>query len=375
MVNQIQAKTNNAVKTIEQQFEEKKPLIEDVINNIVLANYKPEFGYSEREIAEKKQNAHLFLLKLLSAKDSAKRPAILTVSEESIRECALTFLNGGYDLFKNQGYLFPYGNELKFMVSKDGYVALAKKTNPDIKDFYAEIVYKGDEFEFEKVAGKTIITKHKQKLENITANWQDVVAAYATCEFKDGTHIADVMTIEEIKNSLATAQKGITDIHKKNPKIMLSKFPLRRLAKTRIYQSNPEIANIIVDEEVEFEAVNTNDTIAKNMNVSFDQEISQPLKETVVVEQPQAEIIIEENPFKEFENEDWTIEDMEDVINQIENEEQKPVEIEKPKELETKTVYYSKWKNELKDTGEWELVQDSYDANKKTVKVVKKDVK
>ena len=120
--------------------------------------------------------------------------------------------------------------------------------------------------------------------------------------------------------------------------------------------------------------LNTNDTIAKNVNVSFDQEISEPLKETVV-EQPQAEIIIEENPFEEFENEDWTIEDMEDVINQIGNEEQKPVEIEKPKELETKTVYYSKWKNELKDTGEWEMVKDSYDADKKTVKVIKKEIK
>ena len=36
MANQIQAKTNNAVKTIEQQYEEKKPLIEEVINGIVL---------------------------------------------------------------------------------------------------------------------------------------------------------------------------------------------------------------------------------------------------------------------------------------------------------------------------------------------------
>ena len=374
MANQIQAKTNNAVKTIEQQYIEKKPLIEDVINNIVLANYKTEFGYNEKEIAEKKQNAHLFLIKLLGAKDTAKRPAILTASEDSIRECALTYLNGDYDLFKNQGYLFPYGSELKFMVSKDGYVALAKKTNPDIKDFYAEIIYKGDEFEFEKIAGKTVIVKHKQKLEDITGNWLDVIAAYATCEFKDGTHIADVMTIQEIKNSLETAQKGITDTHKKNPKIMLSKFPLKRLAKTRIYQSNPEIANIIVDEEIEFEAVDTNDTVAKNVNVSFDQEISEPLKETVV-EQPQAEIIVEENPFEEFENEDWTIEDMEDVINQIGNEEQKPVEIEKPKELETKTVYYSKWKNELKDTGEWEMVKDSYDADKKTVNVIKNVIK
>lgn len=374
MANEIQKKTtNNAVKTIEQQYIEKKPLIEEVINGIVLTNYKTEFGYSEKEIADKKQNAHLFLLKLLSAKDTAKRPAILTVSEDSIRECALTFLNGDYDLFKNQGYLFPYGNELKFMVSKDGYVALAKKTNPDIKDFHAEIVYKGDEFEFEKVAGKTIITKHKQKLENITANWLDVVAAYATCEFKDGTHIADIMTIEEIKNSLATAQKGITDTHKKNPKIMLSKFPLRRLAKTRIYQSNPEIANIIVDEEIEFEAVDTNDTIAKNVNVSFDTEISQPLKETVV-EEPQAEIIIDDNPFEEFEDSDWSEEDIAEALKEIENSEP-VVEVEKPDELKEYTVSYYKWKNELKDSGNYEMIQDSWDEKKKTVRIKKKVVK
>ena len=353
MANEIQKKTtNSAVKTIEQQYEEKKPLIEEVINGIVLANYKTEFGYGEKEIAEKKQNAHLFLLKLLGAKDTAKRPAILTASEDSIRECALTYLNGDYDLFKNQGYLFSFGSELKFMVSKDGYVALAKKTNPDIKDFHAEIVYKGDEFEFEKIAGKTVITKHKQKLENITANWLDVVAAYATCEFKDGTHIADVMTIQEIKNSLATAQKGITDTHKKNPKIMLSKFPLRRLAKTRIYQSNPDIANIIVDEEVEFEAVDTSDTIAKNVDVSFDTEISEPLKEKIA-EQPQAEIIVEENPFEEFEDSDWSEEDIAEVLKEIENSEP-VVEVEKPDELKESTVSYYKWKNELK-----KLIEDA----------------
>ena len=73
MANQIQAKTNNAVKTIEQQYIEKKPLIEDVINNIVLANYKTEFGYNEKEIAEKKQNAHLFLIKLLRCKRYSKK--------------------------------------------------------------------------------------------------------------------------------------------------------------------------------------------------------------------------------------------------------------------------------------------------------------
>lgn len=371
MANEIQKKTiNNAVKTIEQQYEEKKPLIEEVINGIVLANYKTEFGYSEKEIADKKQNAHLFLLKLLGAKDTAKRPAILTASEDSIRECALTYLNGDYDLFKNQGYLFSFGSELKFMVSKDGYVALAKKTNPDIKDFYAEIVYKGDEFEFEKIAGKTVIVKHKQKLENITANWLDVVAAYATCEFKDGTHIADIMTIEEIKNSLATAQKGITDTHKKNPKIMLSKFPLRRLAKTRIYQSNPALANIVVDEEVEYQEIEDGNVVTKTMNVSFNKDVSEPKEKEESA--PVVEIIPEENPYKEFEdNGEWTEEEIAEVMKNMDNEET-PV-VETPKELETKTVYYSKWKNELKDTGEWEMVQDSYDADKKTVKVVKKE--
>lgn len=370
--NQIQTKTNNEIKTLEQQFIEKKPLIEDVINNIVLANYKSEFGYSEREIAEKKQNAHLFLIKLLGAKDTAKRPAILTASEDSIRECALTYLNGDYDLFKNQGYLFPYGSELKFMVSKDGYVALAKKLNPDIEDFYYDVVYKKDEFEYEKIAGKTIITKHKQKLENITAKIEDIVCAYATCVFKDGTHIADIMTLQEIYNSLATAQKSMSDTHKKNPKIMLSKFPLRRLAKTKIYQSNPEIANIIVDEEVEYEAVDTNNTIDKNVDFNFNNEISTP--KAKVEKEPIAEIIVEENPFEEFEDNEWTVEEMEEVINEISNEEP-VIEVEKPKELEVKTVKYGKWTNELKQTGEWEMIKESWNATDKTVQIRKKEIK
>lgn len=368
---EIQKTTRNTVVGLE-EFEKRKEYIKKVIYDIILSNFTPELGYTEKQIAEKKQGGAMFLLRLISAKDKGGRPALLTVTEESIKECALTYLNGEYDLFKNQGYLFPYGNELKFMVSKDGYVALAKKLNPNIEDFYCDVVYKNDEFEYEKVAGKTIIVKHKQKLENITAKIEDIVCAYATCVFKDGSHIADIMTLQEIYNSLATAQKTISDTHKKNPKIMLSKFPLRRLAKTKIYQSNPDIANIIVDEEVEYEAVDANNTIDKNVDFNFNNEISIPKEK--VEKEPIAEIVVEENPFEEFEDNEWTIEEMEEVINEISNEEP-VVEVEKPKELEIKTVKYSKWTNELKQTGEWEMINGSWNKDDKTVQIRKKEIK
>jgi len=369
MENKSLEKTNSGEieKSLEIQIKEKTDIVKGIMNEVILSNFSKEYGLTDQQIATKKQEAQMFLIKLLGAKDVSKRPAILSVTPDSIRECALTFMNGEYDLFKNQGYLYPYGTELKFMVSKDGYVALAKKLNPNIEDFYYDVVYKKDIFEFDKVAGKTIITKHKQSLENITAKIDDIVCAYATCVFKDGNHIADIMTMAEIINSLKTAKKTLSDVHKDNPKIMLSKFPLRRLAKTKIYQSNPDLAKVIVDDDeidiVEIEKPN------ENINVpSFDNVGITPSQ--VIADEPKIEITPEKEEFADFEDEELSVDEMEQIVAEVEKteKEEKPVEVEKPKELETKTIWYSTWKNDFEKTGEWKLVSYDKETKKATIK-------
>ena len=335
------------------QVEQKKNELATVLQSTILEQYAYDLNSQTPESFKKKQEVAKFLGQLVATKDTSGRPAILSCTKESIIDCCVTFCNQELNFFRNQAYLYCFGKELKFMTSKDGYVSLAKQLNPDIEDFYYEVVYKKDNFEYNKVAGKTQITKHIQKLENITCNIADITCAYATCVYKNGTHEADIMTIQEILNALKTAHKGgFTDTHKLNPKIMLSKFPLRRLAKKKINQSaNEEVRknlmfeddNIIVQEE----------TPNLEINIDESQDFSEPTEtqEVFVGGESVGEI--------EVPSEEWTEEEIEQIEEQIHEE-----------DGECKTIYYSQWLNDYKGNG-WEMVKDSYDRVAKTVQVRK----
>ena len=237
--------------SLQAQVEQKKKELTTVLQSTILEQYAYDLNSQSPESFKKKQEVAKFISQLVNTKDKTGRYAILSCSKESILDCCITYCNNELNFFRNQAYLFPFGNKLSFMIGKDGYVAMAKQLNPDIEDFYYDVVYNKDEFEYNKVAGKTQITKHIQKLENITCNISDIVCAYATVCYKNGTHEADIMTIQEIMNALKTAQKGgFSDTHKLNPKIMLSKFPLRRLAKKKINQTaNEEVRKNLVFED------------------------------------------------------------------------------------------------------------------------------
>jgi recombination protein RecT len=341
--------------SLQAQVEQKKKELTTVLQSTILEQYAYDLNSQSPESFKKKQEVAKFLGQLVATKDTSGRPAILSCTKESIMDCCVTFCNQELNFFRNQAYLYCFGKELKFMTSKDGYVSLAKQLNPDIEDFYYEVVYKKDEFEFSKVAGKTQITKHIQKLENITCNIADIVCAYATCVYKNGTHEADIMTIQEIMNALKTAHKvGFTDNHKLNPRIMLSKFPLRRLCKRKINQSaNSELRNNIVFEDdyeeskVVAEMPSMEITLDEGQDYSEPSEYEEPTYEEEVVE-PETDDFDDEEPS----DEDWQMAMEEDSRN------------------EPQTVSYSKWLNELKGNG-WEQVKGTYDSANKTVQVRK----
>ena len=265
------------------QVEQKKNELTTILQKTILEQYAYDLNSQTPESFKKKQEVAKFISQLVNTKDKSGRYAILSCSQESIMDCCITYCNNELNFFRNQAYLFPFGNKLSFMIGKDGYVAMAKQLNRDIEDFYYDVVYKGDIFEYNKVAGKTTIIKHIQKLANITCNINDIVCAYATVCYKNGTHEADIMTIQEILNALKTAQKGgFSDTHKLNPKLMLSKFPLRRLAKKKINQTaNEEMRKNLVFEDDNY---TTNEELQGNMELEIDdtQEFSEPTEVEIV---------------------------------------------------------------------------------------------
>ena len=348
--------TTNQDKTdLQVQLERKKDEVTAVLQETILSQLALDLNDKSELAMKKKGEVAMFVSKLITTKDTAGRPAIMTCSIDSIRECALTYCNSDVDLYKAGGYLIPYNNTLQFIISRYGYVSMAKSIDTTIEDYYGEIVWKGDVFEFSKVAGKTQVTKHIQKLEHITGNVNDIVCVYACEVHKDGSHIAEIMTMKDIYNALATAHKSLTETHKRNIKEMLTKFPIRKLAKHRIQNSVRQ--NQYVRFEDDFEE---NKAVMElpNMEISLDEsEGYEEVGETEV-------LYGDDQPIIEVEKNDEFFATMEEDEEPSDEEWQMAFEEENAEE----TVPYSKWLNELKGNG-WEQVKGSYDAKTKTCRV------
>lgn len=334
------------------QIDKKKAEVTAVLQETILSQLALGLNDKSELATKKKGEVAMFVSKLITTKDTAGRPAIMTCSMDSIRECALTYCNSDVDLYKSGGYLIPYNNTLQFIISRYGYVSMAKSIDQTIEDYYGEIVWKGDVFEFSKVAGKTQIVKHIQKLEHITGNVADIVCVYACEVHKDGSHIAEIMTMKDIYNALATAHKSLTDTHKRNIKEMLSKFPIRKLAKHRIQNSVRQNQYVRFEDDYEESKVVSE---MPTMEITLDE--GQDYSEPIENEEPTHEEEVVETETDEFDDEEvsddeWQMAMEEDNRNEVE------------------TVSYAKWKNELKGNG-YEMVEGSYDTVNKTVQVKK----
>lgn len=334
------------------QIDKKKAEVTAVLQETILSQLALDLNDKSELAMKKKGEVAMFVSKLITTKDTAGRPAIMTCSLDSIRECALTYCNSDVDLYKSGGYLIPYNNTLQFIISRYGYVSMAKSIDPTIEDYYGEIVWKGDVFEFSKVAGKTQIVKHIQKLEHITGNVADIVCVYACEVYKDGSHIAEIMTMKDIYNALATAHKSFGETHKRNLKEMTVKFCIRKLAKHRIQNSVRQNQYVRFEDDYEESKVvaempSMEITLDEGQDYSEPSEYEEPTYEEEVVE-PETEDFDDEEPS----DEEWLMAMEEDSRN------------------EPQTVSYSKWLNELKGNG-WEQVKGTYDSANKTVQVRK----
>ena len=350
--------TTNQEKTdLQVKLESKKAEVTAVLQETILSQLALELNDKSELAMKKKGEVAMFVSKLITTKDTAGRPAIMTCSIDSIRECALTYCNSDVDLYKAGGYLIPYNNTLQFIISRYGYVSMAKSIDPTIEDYYGEIVWKGDVFEFRKVAGKTQVTKHIQKLEHITGNVADIVCVYACEVHKDGSHIAEIMTMKDIYNALATAHKSLTDTHKRNIKEMLSKFPIRKLAKHRIQNSVRQNQYVRFEDDYEESKV-----VAEIQNMEINLDENQGFE--VLDEAPS------EPEYFQTHSYDSEEEVVEPETDEFDDEEPSDYEWQMAMEEDNaeQTIPYSKWLNEYKDNG-WEQIKGSYDSKAKTVRV------
>lgn len=130
--------------------------------------------------------------------DKNKKPVLESCTRASIANSLLSMVVQGLDPNRAQCYFIAHGQALTLRRSYFGTLALAKRLG-GVKDAYSEVIYDGDEFEFETERGRKKVLRHKQTLEGISTG--KIVGAYCVVEMADGREDAEVMPMAEIQKA------------------------------------------------------------------------------------------------------------------------------------------------------------------------------
>lgn len=252
------------------------------------ANYSPENAM---------KSAWLILQNTL---DREKRPVLQVCTKDSIANSLLDMVVQGLNPAKKQGYFIAYGKQLVFQRSYFGTMAVTKRVT-GAKDILAEVVYEGDEFEFEINRGRKKITKHKQTLASI--NGGKIVAAYCTIILDDERDFTEIMTMEEIRQAWKKSKQNPEkegSTHQEFPQEMAKKTVINRTCKAYLNTSDDSSLvmrhfnrqdDVIAEAEVEAEiAENANsETIDVEYEVVHDErptETSRSQQESLFNDEP-----------------------------------------------------------------------------------------
>lgn len=161
-------------------------------------------------------------------KDDQKRKSLNGIEFQTI---IMTMIKGAYlglDFFNGECYAIPYGNEMQFQTDYKGEIKLCKKYSKNkIKDIFAKVVRKGDEFYEEVDGGVQKVYFRPKPFSN-----EDMIGAFAVVTFTDGSMLYETMSKEEIEGIRNNFSKAANSPAWKNtPGEMYKKTVLRRLCK------------------------------------------------------------------------------------------------------------------------------------------------
>lgn len=177
-------------------------------------------------------------LALQEVEDKEHHKALQICTKESIANSLLDMVLQGLSVSKNQGYFIVYGNKLVFKRSYFGTIALAKRAGRMVSEPVANVIYEGDDFQYEidPKTAKVAIIKHSQKLENIDNS--KIKGAYALVTLADGTTQVTIMSMQQIRAAWGQgATKGDSPAHKNFAEEMAKKTVIGRACKVIINSS------------------------------------------------------------------------------------------------------------------------------------------
>ena len=181
--------------------------------------------------------------KLQEVKDKSNRPALEVCTKESIANALLDMTVQGLSPAKTQCYFVVYGSQLQLLRSYFGTQTVLKRLS-EVKDIWANVIYKDDVFDYENYHGRERLISHKTAFENRD---KDILGAYAVVQTTEGEEILTVMTRKEIETSWGQS-KTSQSVHKKFPQEMAKRTVINRAAKAFVNTSD--------DSDLLIEAVN-----------------------------------------------------------------------------------------------------------------------
>lgn len=171
--------------------------------------------------------------KLQETKDKSGKPALEVCSKDSIANALLDMTVQGLSPAKTQCYFVVYGNQLQLLRSYFGTQAVLKRLS-EVKDIWANVIYKGDDFVYENYRGRERLVSHKSALENRD---NEILGAYAVILTANDEEILTVMSRKEIETSWGQS-KTSQSVHKKFPQEMAKRTVINRAAKAFVNTSD-----------------------------------------------------------------------------------------------------------------------------------------
>lgn len=170
--------------------------------------------------------------------DKNDRPVLQVCTPNSIANSLLDMVVQGLNPAKKQCYFIPYGTQLTCQRSYMGTLALLKRVMGDHVEPFAEVVYEGDDFAYEIVGGRKVITKHVQSLANIDD--AKILGAYCTIYLGEGKQpFTEIMTKAQILKAWNQGKAhGDSPAHKNFAGEMSKKTVFNRGCKVMINSSN-----------------------------------------------------------------------------------------------------------------------------------------
>ena len=244
--------------------------------------------------------------KLQEVKDRNGKPALEVCTKASVANALLDMVVQGLSPAKTQCYFIVYGNQLQLNRSYFGTQAVLKRLT-NVKDIWANVIFKDDVFDYEIVGGREKLLKHDT---NFLNRDKEILGAYAVVKTNEDEEILTVMTKKEIEAAWGQSKSKGQAVHQKFPQEMAKRTVINRAAKAFINTSD--------DSDLLVEAINN----------STENEYDNDRVDVTPVEEAQQQI--EENAnTEELDIEDADFVEIEETNNQTQpNNEQQDLDLE-----------------------------------------------